>query len=105
MSRMTKFLKQTCQVEQYQVTEDGNAETNRFGEIIYQDPIKCKCRHEVCFKDVQDANGSVVKSVARYFLDEKVELKADYRIDGRVIITVETYINQLGKIEGYEVYV
>lgn len=105
MSRMTKFLRQECQVEKYVETDEGNAETNRFGEIQYQPPIICKCRHEVCFRDVQDANGSVVKSVARYFLDEKIELKADYRIDGRVIITVESYINERGKVEGYEVYV
>lgn len=105
MSRMTKFLQQKCMVEAYVVNDKGNAETNRFGEFIYQEPVECKCRHEVCFKDVQTVNGSVVRSASRYFLDEKVELKADYRIDGRVILTVETYINQLGKVEGYEVYV
>lgn len=105
MSRMTKFLKQTCLLEQYSVTSDGNIETNRFGEIVYKPAIKCKCRHEVCFKDVQTTNGSVVRSVARYFLDEKVALNPDYRLDGNVILSVETYINEHGSIEGYEVYI
>lgn len=105
MSRMTKFLKQTCSVEPYSVAEDGNAETNRFGEVIYSEPIECKCRYEVFFRDIQVENGSIIRSTARYFLDESLEIKADYRIDGNVVISVETYINQLGKVEGYEVYV
>lgn len=105
MSKMTKFLKQTCQVEAYVLTEEGNAETNRFGEIIYQEPVECRCRREKCVKDVQTANGSVVQATTRYFLDDSFELQPDYRIDGHVVLTVEEYINGLGKSEGYEVYV
>lgn len=105
MSRMTKFLKQTCQVEAYEVDENGNPERNRFGEIIYKAPMKCKCRREKIVKDVQTQNGSVVQATNRYFLDETVELQADYRIDGHVLLTVEEYTNEHGKCEGYEVYV
>lgn len=105
MSRMTKFLKQKCQVEAYQVTEDGNPEQNRFGEIQYQEPVTLKCRREKMVKDVQTANGSLIRSTTRYFLDEKVEVKADYRIDGHVVLTVEEYTNEHGLCEGYEVYV
>lgn len=105
MSRMTKFLKQTCQVEAYVIDEDGNPEHNRFGEIIYQEPITCKCRREQIVKDVQTENGSIIRSTARYFLDEKVEIHADYRIDGHVLLTVEEYANEHGLCEGYEVYV
>ena len=105
MSRMTKFLKQICSVERYKEKDTNDAETNRFGEYIYEEPIQCKCRNEVCFKDIKTENGSVVRSTSRYFLDESVEIKPDYRIDGKVAITVETYINQFGTVEGYEVYV
>lgn len=105
MSRMTKFLKQKCQVEQYAVTEDGNPEQNRFGEIQYQEPVSLKCRREKMVKDVQTANGSLVRSTTRYFLDEKVEIKADYRIDGQVVLIVEEYTNEHGLCEGFEVYV
>lgn len=105
MSRMTKFLKQTCQVEAYEVGEDGNPERNRFGEIVYKPPITCKCRREKIVKDVQTTNGSIVQATTRYFLDEKIELFADYRIDGHVLLTVEEYTNELGRSEGFEVYV
>lgn len=105
MSRMTKFLKQKCQIEAYLVNENGVPETNRFGELQYYEPTIHKCRHEICFKDVQTSNGSIVKSASRYFLDESVNLKADYRIDGHVILAVESYINEVGKLEGYEAYV
>ena len=105
MSRMTKFLKQVCQVEAYEVTEEGNPERNRFGEIIYQEPEARKCRREKIVKDVQTANGSIIRSNARYFLDESMEIRADYRIDGHVVLTVEEYTNEHGKCEGYEVYV
>lgn len=105
MSRMTKFLKQTCKVEAYKLDESGNPAQNRFGEIEYEEPVVCKCRREQVVKDVQTQNGSLVRSTARYFLDEKFELKADYRIDGHVLLIVEEYTNERGLCEGYEVYV
>lgn len=105
MSRMTKFLKQTCRVEIYKVTEDGNVEQNRFGEIMYEAPIEVKCRHEHSTKTFQVANGSLVRSISRYFLDEKLEIKPNYRIDGHVVISVEEYVNERGNCEGFEVYV
>lgn len=105
MSRMTKFLKQTCQVEAYELDENGNPERNRFGEIIYKAPVTMKCRREKVVKDVQTTNGSVVQATTRYFLDERADLHADYRIDGHVLLTVEEYTNEHGSCEGYEVYV
>lgn len=105
MSRMTKFLRQKCQVESYKVDSSGQPEMNRFGEVVYNEPIQCKCRHEIAFQDVQTTNGQIVKSTARYFLDESVEIKADYRVDGRAVLSVSTYVNQHGLVEGYEVYV
>lgn len=105
MSRITKYLRQDCLVQPYKVNAQGNPETNDFGEIQYQDPVKCKCRNEISYKDVQTSNGQIVKSTSRYYLDEKQELKADYLIDGRAILAISTYVDQKGGIEGYEVYV
>ena len=105
MSRMTKFLNQKCVIEPYKLDDQGLALTNEFGEIQYAEGISCKCRHEVVSKDVQVANGSIVKSMSRYFLDEANEIKADYLIDGRAVLTVISYVNAAGAIEGYEVYV
>lgn len=105
MSRITKFLRQSCYVQPYNLGVDGKPALNDFGEILYKDPIKCKCRFESSFQDVQTRNGQIVKSTARYYLDESLEIKADYLIDGLAVLTVSTYTNSQGLTEGYEVYV
>lgn len=105
MSRMTKFLNQKCAVSPYQLDEQGEPQVNQFGELEYLPSVMCKCRHEISFQDIQVSNGSVVKSTARYFLDDTQEVKADYLIDGRAVLSVISYVNALGKVEGYEVYV
>ena len=105
MSRMTKFLRQQCQVQPYQVNEAGEPVFNDFGELQYMQARTCKCRHEISFQDVQTSNGQLVKSTSRYFLDESLEIKADYKIDGRAVLSVSSYVNGLGLCEGYEVYV
>lgn len=105
MSRMTKFLKQDCEIQPYKVDSRGQQVLNEFGELQYQNPRKIKCRREDLFKEVQTANGSIVVSSARYFVDETQVVKAEYLIDGRAVISVASYINQFGRVEGYEVYV
>lgn len=104
MSRMTKFLKQTCALEIYQLGADGSPLLNDFGEIQYNAPITCRCRRERCIQDVATSNGAILKSASRYFLDESTPILADYRIDGRVVLQVADYVNGLGRTEGYEVY-
>lgn len=105
MSRITKFLRQQCKVQTYQVDNAGKPKLNQFGEIQYNAPKVCKCRHEISYQDVQVANGSLVKSTSRYFFDTSVEMKADYLVDGRSVLSVSTFVNQRGDTEGYEVYV
>ena len=105
MSQMTKFLHQRCIVQPYQVDENGQPQHNQFGELLYAAPQRCRCRHEISYQDVQVANGSIVKSTSRYFLDESVEVKADYLIDGMPVLSVSSYVNRVGKLEGYEVHV
>lgn len=105
MSRMTKFLRQKCLVQPYEVDDKGEPVLNDYGELQYGPAKSCKCRHEVAFRDIQTANGQLVSSTSRYFLDESVEIRADYKIDGREVLSVSTYVNGLGQCEGYEVYV
>lgn len=104
MSRMTKFLRQKCQLERL-VVENGQPKLNDFGEFQYEAPIELRCRHESSHKDIQTSNGSIVRSTSRYYLDGSQFIAADYRIDGRVVISVTEYVNGLGVVEGYEVYV
>lgn len=105
MSRLTKFLKQKCIVQPYALGVGGAPLLNDFGELQYTSSKTCKCRHEIAYKDVQDYNGQIVKSQARYFLDNSYEIKANYKIDGKIVISVATLVNGVGKCEGYEVYV
>lgn len=104
MSRMTKFLHQQCLVQPYELDEEGNPLLNRFGELIYQDPVVCPCRKETVVKDVETSNGSVLRSSFRVFLDERMPIRPDYLVDGKIILSMEEYINEKGKVEGYEVY-
>ena len=105
MSRMTKFLRQSCKVAPYVVDEQGHPKYNDFGELLYEPARDCKCRHEVSFQDIQTSSGQLVKSTSRYFLDESLEIKADYKIDDRAVLSVSSYVNGLGLCEGYEAYV
>ena len=105
MSRITKFLKQKCRVQPYKLDDSGLPKYNQFGELQYDEPVCCRCRHEISYQDVQVTNGSIIRSTSRYFLDESMEIKADYLIDGMAVLSVSTYVNQLGRVEGYEVFV
>ena len=105
MSRMTKYLKQTCQIEPYKQDAEGQPEHNRFGELIYKPAVTCKCRRESVLKDVRTENGSFLKSNARYFFDETTDIKINYKIDGSVVLSVEEYTNERGECEGFEVHV
>lgn len=105
MSRMTKFLRQRCSVEICQRDADGNPMLNDYGENLYQPAQEVKCRHENSVRDVQTSNGSILRSTSRYYLDEAVQIAADDKIDGKVVVISTQYINAIGAIEGYEVYV
>ena len=104
MSRMTKFLKQTCSFEAARVQND-RVVLNEYGDIQYEPAITLACRREAYVRDLQTANGAILKTSSRYFLDESVEIKANDRLDGCVILACSEYTNQFGQCEGYEVYV
>lgn len=105
MSLLTKFLNQTCLVEAFEVDALGQPKHNAFGELVFHQPKKVRCRHEISYKDVQVPNGSIIKATSRYFFDSNFEIKTDYRVDGHAVLSVSSYVNQFGKLEGFEVYV
>lgn len=105
MSRMTKFLQQTCSFEKAKRGQDGSVLLDQFGEVMYEVPITLKCRRERVIQDVQTNTGAILRSSTRYFTDETQIIEADDRFDGKVILEVEEYTNQLGKTEGFESYV
>lgn len=105
MSRITKFLKQTCSYEAALRDDLGKVQLDAFGEVLYAPARVLRCRREKTVQDVQTNTGAVLRSSTRYFTDESVEINADDRLDGKTVLTVEEYTNQLGKTEGYESYV
>ena len=102
MGRMTKFLKQTCTFEAAVRDASGEIALNKYGEAQYEAPTTLRCRRERTTKDVLTANGSVVRSASIYYTDESTVIRPDDRIDGRVVLSVEEYTNELGKTEGFE---
>ena len=105
MSVMTKFLKQTCQLQSYQLDANSEPLLNDFGELQYNTATNCKCRREQLIQDVYSPNGAILKSSTRYFLDESTEVLANYKIDGKIVISVQEYVDQVGAVVGYEVFV
>lgn len=80
----------------------GEIALNKYGEAQYGAPTTLKCRRERTTKDVLTANGSVVRSASIYYTDESTVIRPDDRIDGKVVLSVEEYTNELGKTEGFE---
>ena len=104
MSRITKYLKQECTYERQKRDKDGKPILNMYGESEYEAPEVLKCRREILIKDILTNTGSILKSSTRYFTDEKQEIQANDKLDGKPVLQVQEYINQFGKPEGYESY-
>lgn len=105
MSRMTKFLRQTCQYEQCVHKADGSAKLDKYGEPQYEPPVRIKCRKETLIQDVQTNTGAILKSTTRYFVDNRYHIRASDKFDGKCVLKVVEYTNQSGKVEGFECYV
>ena len=82
----------------------GGHHLNKYGEVMYQKPVSLKCRREATTKDVQTANGSLAVQTTAYYVDDAQQIRVDDRVDGRVILTVNEYVNAQGYVEGYEFY-
>lgn len=105
MSRLTKFLRQSCVWEPAVRDAQGVVQLDDFGEVLYEPARPLRCRREKTIKDVQTNTGAILRSSTRYFTDETAEINADDRLDGHAVLVVEEYTNQLGRTEGYESYV
>ncbi len=105
MSRMTKFLKQTCMYEQCKHNPDGSISLDKYGDPQYEAPVQIKCRRETSVQDVQTNTGAILKSSTRYFVDNRHHIQANDKFDGKCVLKVAEYTNQSGKAEGFECYV
>ena len=100
MSRITKYLKQNCQL-----SPTGQPAMNRYGELQYASEVTLVCRREPCTRDIQTANGAIVRSTDRYYLDAEQIIHNDDLLDGKPILTINGLIDRFGKLIGYECYV
>jgi hypothetical protein len=105
MSRITKYLKQSCTYEKLKLNRNGTVALDKFGEPQYEAPVIIKCRREVTVQDVQTNTGAILKSSTRYFTDDKHAIRVDDKLDGRPVLKMQEYTNQFGVAEGYESYV
>ena len=105
MSRITKYLRQKCSYEKLKRDKSGKSLLDKFGEPQYEAAEIIKCRREETIQDVQTSTGAILKSSTRYLTDEKHPVAANDRLDGKIVLKVQEYVNQFGAIEGYESYV
>lgn len=105
MSRLSKFLRQTCRLEVAKVDSKGLPMLNEFGECIYRPAKVVKCRKESVVQTVQTSEGELVTSTTRYYLDSTVSIKVSDKLDGCVVVSVSSFTNEAGINEGFECYV
>lgn len=105
MSRMTKYLRQKCTYEKLQRGVDGSILLDKFGEPQYEAAEEIKCRREAYVQEVQTNTGAILKSVTRYFTDDRQTIQANDKLDGKPVVKVLECVNQFGTSEGFESYV
>ena len=105
MSRMTKFLRQSCSVARAVRDSQGNALVDRYGLPQYGAPSTYKCRKETSEEIIQVDNGRMVRSTAVYYFDDSVAVSIGDTIDGKPVLKVDDYVNAYGIRIGGEVYV
>ena len=105
MSRITKYLKQKCSYERAERDASGKVLLDKYGEPKYESPQIIRCRCETTMQDVQTSTGAILKSSTRYFTDNTHKIQAADKLDNKVVLKVQEYINQFGDAEGYESYV
>lgn len=98
MSRMVKFLKQTCQLERVSIS-GGKPVIDTYGELQYESPITIRCRRERYIRDVETSVGAIMKSSHQYYTVEQIGLND--KLDGLVVLITEEYVNGHGRQEGY----
>lgn len=84
---------------------DGTPQLNKFGENQYATPESIPCRMERGEKYVETANGAIVRSTTRYFLDAQAPIEIGDLINNAPVIVVKDFINAQGASEGTESYV
>lgn len=105
MSRMTKYLHQKCSYEKIKVDDAGRPLLDKYGEPQYDPPVLVRCRRETYVQDVETNTGAVLKCATRYLTDDSQSIKINDKLDNRTVISVQEYVDQFGRVEGFECYV
>lgn len=114
MSVMTKYLKQTAELEVIMRNDDGSFVLDGYGQPSYEAPITVQCRKEPYVARGMTGYGQFSNYSTTYYLDDTIILstRADDiknkrigRLDGAEIQYVSEYRNGSGTLVGYEVQV
>lgn len=105
MSRVTKYLRQKCTYEKLKRDTSGNALLDKFGDPQYESPVVIPCRREQLIQEVQTNTGAILKSTTRYITDDRYSIQANDKLDCNCVLKTQEYVNQFGRVEGYESYV
>lgn len=106
MSRLTKYLKQKAQITLMERDREGNPILDDYGDPKYRvSNITAKCRRERDTKDVLTTGGAASVSTTKYYFDTSINIDIGDKVDGKVVLTVTDYINDMGISEGWLVTV
>lgn len=99
MSRMSKYLKQTCTLEVVALDNELHPRMNVYGELVYAPPVTIKCKRRKYSVDVETSSGAIVKSENRYHTVEEIGIND--KLDGKVVLSISEITNEQGLPEGY----
>lgn len=105
MNKITKYLNQKAFFESLKTYKNNKPELNIYGEPVYLQGLYIKCRREEYIKDIQTSTGSIVRSSTAYYLDDSVSIKINDKIDGKLILVFEDFVDRDGRILGYKAIV
>lgn len=94
-TRLARYLNQTAQLER-------RGEPDAFGSTTKSLPVSIRVRREMSRKLVRNAFGDVVASDTTIYCIDAVSPQDV--IDGREVISVADWVDKMGHICGYEVY-
>lgn len=102
MSRMTRFLKQGCQLALASRDAKDKPILDNYGAAVHESAETVKCRREEHIQFVVTATGQVATSNTTYYLDNTTVIRVGDRLDGCEILAVGDFINGKGGNEGYK---
>lgn len=106
MSAVTKYLNQKTTLQLGRRAPDGSIMLDEYGEPLYEDRVRSiRCRKEISTEDVLTSTGAVQKSTTTFYVDNTVSVALGDKMEGKVILMIEDFIDFTGHSIGYKIQV